>query len=302
MMDNLTGMRGFAMVVETGSFTRAAELLKMPKSTLTKAIQTLEAHLRIKLLNRTTRRVVVTPDGAAYYERLIRVLDEFDDLNGSVASAQSSPSGRLRVEMGGPIAQEIVIPALPEFQERYPDIRIELTISDRQADLIGENVDCVIRAGNLHDPSLIARRLADIAIITCAAPSYLARYGRPTDPFELEAQHQVVSYMNARTGQFLPFDFTRDGKKVEVRCRSKLAVGEGITYVSAALAGLGIIQVPSFLVRDAIATGALMTVLDDWVSEARPLYLVYPPNRHMSVRLRTFIEWVVPLFAKSQLG
>jgi DNA-binding transcriptional LysR family regulator len=169
-MDNLTRMRGFVRVVEAGSFTRAAEALKMPKSTLTKSIQALEDHLRIKLLSRTTRRVVVTPDGAAYYERLAPLLDEFDDLNGSVASAQASPSGRLRIEMGAPIAQQIVIPALPEFHERYPEIRLELGISDRQADLIGENVDCVIRAGNLHDPSLIARHLADMAIVTCAPP------------------------------------------------------------------------------------------------------------------------------------
>jgi DNA-binding transcriptional LysR family regulator len=289
-------------VVETGSFTRAAELLNMPKSTLTKAIQALEAYLRVKLLNRTTRRVVVTPDGAAYYDRLIQLLDEFDDLNGSVASAQSRPSGRLRVEMGGPIAQEIVIPALPEFQERYPDIRIELSISDRQADLIGENIDCVIRAGTLRDPSLIVRHLADMAIVTCAAPSYLARYGSPVDPAELEAEHLAVGYMNARTGQLFPFDFTRDGRTMEVRCRNKLAVGEGGTYVSAALAGLGVIQVPLFMVREAIAAGTLVTVLDDWVSAPRPLYLVYPPNRHVSVRVRTFMDWVVPLFAGSRLG
>ncbi len=301
-MDDLTGMRAFVRVVESGSFTRAAELLKMPKSTLTKAIQTLEADLRIKLLNRTTRRVVVTPDGAAYYERLVSVLDEFDDLNGSVASAQASPSGRLRVEMGGTIAQHIVIPALPEFQERYPDIRIELSVSDRQVDLISENVDCVIRAGTLRDPSLIARHLADMAIVTCAAPSYIVRHGRPTDPAELEAEHLAVSYMNALTGQYFPFNFTRDGTRVEVRCRNSFSVSEGAAYVSAALAGLGVIQVPLFMVQEAIATGTLVTLLDDWKVAPRPLYLVYPPNRHVSVRLRAFIDWAAALFARSGLG
>jgi DNA-binding transcriptional LysR family regulator len=279
-MDDLTGMRAFVRVVESGSFTRAAELLKMPKSTLTTAIQTLEADLRIKLLNRTTRRVVVTPDGAAYYERLVRVLDEFDDLNGSVASAQASPSGRLRVEMGGTIAQHIVIPALPEFQGRYPDIRIELSISDRQVDLISENVDCVVRAGTLREPSLIARHLADMAIVTCAAPSYIACYGRPTDPAELEAEHLAVSYMNALTGQYFPFNFTRDGTRVEVRCRNRFSVSEGAAYVSAGLAGLGVIQVPLFMVREAIATGTLVTLLDDWKAAPRPLYLVYPQTGH----------------------
>ena len=301
-MDNLTGMRAFVRVVESGSFTRAAELLEMPKSTLTKAIQTLEADLQIKLLNRTTRRVVVTPDGAAYYERLVRVLDEFDDLNGSVATAQASPSGRLRVEMGGTIAQHIVIPALPEFQKRYPEIRIELSVSDSQVDLIGENVDCVIRAGKLRDPSLIARHLADLAIVTCAAPSYIARYGLPADPVEIEEKHLVVSYMNALTGRYFPFDFSRDGKTVEVSCRTRLAVSEGAAYVSAALAGLGVIQVPLFMVREAIKAGALVTVLDEWTVAPRPLYLVYPPNRHVSARLRSFIDWTVALFARSDLG
>jgi DNA-binding transcriptional LysR family regulator len=300
-MDNLTGMRAFVRVVESGSFTRASELLKMPKSTLTKAIQALEADLRIKLLSRTTRRVVVTPDGAAYYERLVRLLDELDNLNGSLASAQASPSGRLRVEMGGTIAQHIVIPALPEFQERYPDIRVELSISDRQVDLISENVDCVIRAGILRDPALIARHLADMAIVTCAAPSYIARYGRPADPLEFEAEHLAVSYMNALTGQYFPFDFTRDSKTVKVRCRSQFSVSEGAAYVSAALAGLGAIQVPLFMVREALATGTLVTLLDDWAVPPRSLYLVYPPNRHVSVRLRAFIDWAAALFARSGL-
>jgi DNA-binding transcriptional LysR family regulator len=204
--------------------------------------------------------------------------------------------------MGGTIAQHIVIPALPEFQERYPDIRIELSISDRQVDLISESVDCVIRAGILRNPSLIARHLADMAIVTCAAPSYIARYGRPTDPAELEAEHLAVSYMNALTGQYFPFDFTCDGTKVEVRCRSRFSVSEGAAYVAAGLAGLGVIQVPLFMVQEAIATGTLMTLLDDWKVAPRPLYLVYPPNRHVSVRLRAFIDWAAALFARSSLA
>jgi DNA-binding transcriptional LysR family regulator len=301
-MDNLTGMRAFVRVVESGSFTRASELLKMPKSSLTKAIQILEADLRLKLLNRTTRQVVVTPDGAAYYERLVRLLDEFDDLNGSVASAQANPSGRLRVEMGGAIAQHIVIPTLSDFQERYPDIRIELNISDRQVDLISENVDCVIRAGALRDPSLIARRLADMAVVTCAAPAYMERHGRPADLAELEETHLAVSYMNALTGEYFPFDFTRDGTTVEVRCRSRFSVSEGAAYMSAGLAGLGVIQVPVFMVREAIATGTLVRLLEDWKVAPRPLHLVYPPNRHVSVRLRAFIDWASALFARADLG
>src|ERR1700744_1193843 len=160
-MDQFAAMRAFVRVVEAGSFTRAAASLDTPKPTVTKLIQTLEQHLRTKLLNRTTRRVTVTPDGAAYYERALRLIGDLDELDSSMAAAQTSPKGKLRIDTSGAIAQLFVLPALPAFIASYPDIQIDLGVSDRITDLIGENVDCVIRAGELSDQSLIARKVAD---------------------------------------------------------------------------------------------------------------------------------------------
>ncbi len=157
-MDQLTAMRAFLRVVETGNFTRASASLNMPKATVTNLIQGLEAHLRTKLLNRTTRRVLVTPDGALYYERAARLVTDLDELDGSLSSAQTLPKGRLRVEMASAIANLVIIPALPEFHKRYPDIQIDLGVSDRTVDYVAENVDCAIRVGALTDQSLIARQ------------------------------------------------------------------------------------------------------------------------------------------------
>src|SRR5262245_3293107 len=174
-MDQLTAMRAFVRVVEAGSFTRAANLLAIPKPTISKLIQELEAHIHTKLLNRTTRRVTVTPDGAAYYERVVRLLADLDELDGSMTQSQATPKGRLRIDMSASLAMLILIPALPAFHARYPDIQIDLGVTDRLVDLVGENVDCVVRAGELTDQSLIARRIGDCHFVACATPSYLDR-------------------------------------------------------------------------------------------------------------------------------
>src|SRR6185369_4018657 len=185
-MDRLSAMQVFVRVVETGSFTKAADSLAMPKPTVTKLVQGLESHLRAKLLNRTTRRVTVTSDGAAYYERAVRLLGDLDEMDASLSSAQAATRGRLRIDVGSSAARLIIIPALPDFHARYPDIQLDLGVGDRPVDLVSENVDCVVRGGELHDQSLVARRIGEIQFITCAAPSYLARHGVPTHPSDLE--------------------------------------------------------------------------------------------------------------------
>src|ERR1700761_1505468 len=226
-MDQLAAMRAFVRVVEAGSFTRAAISLDTPKPTVTKLIQTLEQHLRTRLLNRTTRRVTVTPDGAAYYERAVQLIADIDELDGSMAAAQTRPKGKLRIDMSGAVAQLVILPALPGFFETYPDIQIDLGVSDRVTDLIGENVDCVLRAGELADQSLIARKLSDLPMVTCAAPSYLARAGEPKHPDDLETGHQAINFFNARTGRILCFDFSRGNERLEVEGRHKVTLNEG---------------------------------------------------------------------------
>jgi DNA-binding transcriptional LysR family regulator len=300
-MDQLAAMRAFVRVVEAGTFTRAARSLGSPKPTVSKLIRTLEAHLRTKLLNRTTRRVTVTPDGAAYYERVVRLLADLDELDGSMTLSQASPKGRLRVDMSAALAMQVVIPALGDFYARYPDIQIDLGVTDRPVDLVGENVDCVVRGGELTDQSLIARRIGELHMITCAAPSYLAAHGEPAHPTDLETQHRVVSYFSAGSGRAFPFTFTLESERLEVRGESVIAVNDGSAYVSAALAGLGVVQAPVFMVHEHVASGALKPVLAQWNADAIPLHVVYPPNRHLSNRLRVFVDWVAELIARSEL-
>ncbi|KPH75707.1 LysR family transcriptional regulator [Bosea vaviloviae] len=297
-MDQLSAMRAFVRVVEAGTFTRAADLLDMPKPTVTKQIQQLEGHLRAKLLNRTTRRVTVTMDGAAYYERALRVLGEIDELDASMALSQARPSGRLRVDCSASLAMAVIIPALPGFHERYPEIQLDLGLSDRPADLLAENLDCAIRAGEIQDQSLIARRIGEMFAITCAAPSYLARHGMPNHPRDLEQGHHIVGYRMAGTGRTMPFLYANERETIEVRSRYIVSLNEGNGYVAAAVAGLGIIQAPTFMVQDHITAGALMPILANWCTAPKPLHIVYPPNRHLSNKVRVFVDWLAELFAR----
>lgn len=295
--DQLAAMRAFVRVVQAGTFTRASDSLEMPKATLTKLVQALEAHLRTKLLNRTTRRVTVTPDGAAYYERAVQVIADIDELDGSMALSQASPKGRLRIDISGSLANLVLIPALPDFHARYPDIQIDIGVTDRPVNLIAENVDCVVRGGAITDQSLIARRIAELSFLTCAAPSYLEKYGEPKHPSDLELGHYVVGYFSAESGRRWPMTFIRQDETVEANSRYIAAFNDGSSYLAAGLAGLGIIQAPLFMARPAVEDGNLQIILKDWSGETLPLHVVYPPNRNLSAKLRIFVDWIAEIFA-----
>jgi LysR family transcriptional regulator for bpeEF and oprC len=299
--DQLAAMRAFARVVEAGTFTRASDSLEMPKATLSKLVQTLESHLRTRLLNRTTRRVTVTPDGAAYYERVVQLLADLEELDGSMALSQKRPKGRLRIDISGSLALLVVIPALPDFHARYPDMQIDVGVTDRPVNLIAENVDCVVRGGEITDQTLIARRIAELGFIACAAPSYLARYGEPQHPSDLRKDHRVVGYFSAETGRHWPHTFTRDGETLEILGNYIAAFNDGSAYVAAAVAGLGIIQAPTFKIERHLNDGSLVPVMPDWQTDAMPLHIVYPPNRHLSTKLRVFVDWAAEVFAKNEL-
>jgi DNA-binding transcriptional LysR family regulator len=186
---------------------------------------------------------------------------------------------------------------LAGFFERYPDIQLDIGISDRQADLITENVDCVIRGGELADQSLIARRIANLHMITCAAPAYLERHGAPSHPADLERDHLTVGYFQANSGRPRPFQFTRGAERLEVAGRYQAAANDVTTYLAAALAGLGVIQMTPAIIRSHLSAGTLRPVLTDWSVPSLPLHIVYPPNRHLSAKLRIFVDWVAALFA-----
>ncbi|NNG21454.1 LysR family transcriptional regulator [Telluria aromaticivorans] len=295
-MDQLLAIRAFARVVEAGTFTKAADSMNMPNATLTKLVQGLEAHLGVKLLQRTTRRVSVTPEGAAYYERTGRMLKELEDIDGSIGADQGRPRGQLRIDMGSSLANLIIIPALPEFLERYPDIRIDLGVSDRLVDLVGDNVDCVIRGGTLIEMSLIGRQIGAARWVTCATPDYLKRHGVPREPLELETGHLIVSYLLSRTNRAVPMHFVHAGRKVEISGTRAIGVNEGNAHLAAGLAGLGVIQTFAYTAKAHIASGALVPILEDWQPAPYPFYVVYPPNRHLSNRLRVFIDWIAGRF------
>ena len=298
-MDQLQSMRVFARVVETGSFTRAAASLELPKGTVTKMVQHLEGRLKVKLLNRTTRRVTVTPDGAAYYERASRLLNDLDDIEASMTNAQASPSGRLRVDVGSSVASLIVIPALPGFYERYPDIQLDLGVSDLPVNLISENVDCVIRGGELTDQSLVARRIANLPLVTVASPAYLKKHGTPAHPLDIEqGRHTTVAFFSARTGRFYPEMFHKDGEEIEVVGRYSVSVNDSNAHTAALRAGLGISQTALFAVKGMLASGELVEVLPEWGRPSVPIHVVYPPNRHLSAKVRAFVDWAAELFGR----
>lgn len=301
-MDQFQAVRAFTAVVETGSFVKAANALDLPRNTVTKLVQALEAHLRVKLLNRTTRRVSTTNDGTAYYERMARLIEEWQETDLALGNAQSNPRGKLRVDMGATIATVLVIPALPEFQRRYPDLQIDIGVSDRPVDLLGDRVDCVVRGGVITDPSLIARQIGDMPFVTTATPGYLRKHGVPTHPADLEDGHFLIRYFFAGTGRKLPIELVRGNERINVNGRHFVGINDTNAMLAAGLAGLGVMHCPAFIAEQHIAAGLLVPVLRDWKADHVPLSIVYAPNRHLSTRVRVFVDWMVELIQERGLG
>ena len=297
-MDRFDAMQAFAQVVETGSFTRAAHNLHMSKTTVSQLVQQLEARLRVRLLNRTTRKVKVTADGTAYYDRVLAILAAMDDAETALSAATTAPRGRLRIDVPAPFASLLLIPALPDFYARYPEIQLDLGVSDRDVSIVDERVDCVIRGGEMTDGSLIARHIADLPLGVYAAPAYFAHYGMPADPRELvESGHRVVAYRSARTGKAIPISMHRAGEQVNIQGRHLLSVDDGNACLAAAEAGLGIVWLPQYMVSASLNDSRLISVFPDWETATMPLYIAYAPNRHVSRKLRVFMDWIAVLMA-----
>ncbi len=295
-MDRIDTMRAFVRVVEAGSFTKAAQTLHLSRTTVTQLVQQLEARLQLKLLNRTTRKVNVTEDGAVYYERLVRLLAELEDVETGLPNASAAPQGQLRIDVPSPLATMILVPALPLFHERYPDIQFDMGASDRKVDVIGDNVDCVVRGGEITDQSLVARRVGQLRLGVYAAPAYLARHGTPLHPGELEdARHRIVRYRWSGGG--FPYAMRRAAENVTIKGRHILAIDDGNAYLAAGLAGLGVLWLPDYMAKGHVGRGALVPLFGDWSIEPMPLYIAYPQNRHVSKKLRVFIDWIVELMA-----
>lgn len=297
-MDQLLAIRVFVRIAEAGSFAKAADSLDLPRSSVSKLLQDLEQHLGTKLVERSTRALTITPEGQAYRVQAMKLLADLEQMDAGAAAARSNPSGRLRVDVGSSLANVVIVPALPDFQARYPDIELMLGVSDRPVDLIEEGVDCVIRGGELADTSLIARRLCTLDSVTCATPDYLAAHGTPTHPAELETGHLAISYLFPHTGRSLALQFARGAESYAITPRSAITVSESTALTNTVLTGIGIGQIFGFSARPHIAEGRLVPILQDWTQPALPIHLVYPATRHPSAKLRAFADWAIEIFSR----
>ncbi|MFL9919481.1 LysR substrate-binding domain-containing protein [Paraburkholderia fungorum] len=289
-MDILQGMAVFKRVVEASSFSKAADSLEMPRASVSTLVQNLESHLGVRLLNRTTRSVRVTDDGALYYEYCARILAEVSDAESALSNKRQNPRGTIRVDTSATFAANVLLPVMGDFNARYPDITVKLGLADRNVDLVQEGVDCVIRIGTLDDSNLVARPIGSVRMCICAAPAYLEQMGEPATPDDLD-RHRAVNYFSARTGRVYPFEFKVDGELIRKPVDGILAVNDGLVYAMSATEGLGMIQTPRFMVAKAIHTGALREILRAYPCPPVPLSLLYP-QRRLSMCVRVFSEWV----------
>lgn len=301
-MDQLLALKVFVRIAETGGFSRAADSMNIPRPTVTKLVQDLEQHLCARLLQRTTRRVSVTADGSAYYERAKRLIADLEDMDQLVSGACAQLRGRLRVDVGSVLANHILIPALPQFRRRYPELQLELGVSDRPADLISDGVDCVIRGGDLPDSTLVARRLADLEWVTCASKDYLATHGQPQHPDDLVVRqpgmpaHTIAGYFSSLTGRAFALEFHRDDERVLVKADEAMSVNESTAHLNVLVHGLGVGQTFRFAAAPYLADGSLQEILTDWSRPAYTIRLVYPNNRQLSAKIRAFADWAVEIF------
>lgn len=290
-MDRLAAMDAYARIVECQSFTKAAEVLEVSRASLTRQVQSLEELLGVTLLERTTRAVALTAEGAAYYERVVRFLADLRQLETGARQTLRHLNGRVRVEVPPGIASALLMPALPAFCEVYPDLEVELLVRNRNADLIAESIDCSLRIGTIAEQQLVARRLGQFRMRTCATPAHLASVGSPESPTALRAGHGLIGLASSQDMRTFPWAFERDGQRVQISVPWRLIVGDARAAVAAAVAGLGVAQVPDYLVHSAISQGALIEVLPEWCAPEVPIHLVYPPNRFLGAKVRVFIDW-----------
>ncbi len=301
-MDRLKLMQIYARVVEMHSFSRAADSLSLPSSRVTRAVKDLETFLGVRLMQRTTRHISLTPDGTHYYDHCRRLLADIEAVESSFPGSAGQAQGRLRVDMTLSLARLVILPLIKDFQSRFPDVELTLTMSDRTVELVQEGIDCVIRAGTPEDsPSLVAKRIGAFDWVTCASPEYLARHGTPKSLEDL-AQHHAVGYLSSRTARSMEWHFVVDGEDRFIRMREQLIVNDTDAYVTCALEGLGLIRAGSYMVLQHIISGRLLPVLRDYSAPSAPLSVIYPKNRHLSPTVRAFVDWVDEVIREAEAG
>lgn len=294
-MDRLQAMEVFCRIVEMGSFTRAADSLNLPRPTVSNLIRELEGQLRTRLLHRTTRRVGPTSEGELYYQRCRSLLAELDEVQSLFGDAR--PKGVLKVDLPNSLGLGLVLPALPEFLERNPELDVQVGMSDRYVDLVGERVDCVVRVGHIADSSMVARSVGQLPCVNAVSPAYVARFGIPLKLADL-SDHLLVKFFDSISGKNYDFEYW-DGKQSQtVPMKSRAAFNQTEAYLQAALLGLGLVQIPYYHAANYFESGHLLEVLPQFRAEPMPVAVMYPHHRHLSAKVRVFMQWIGGLLAK----
>lgn len=299
-MDRIDLFRIFMRVVDCASFTRAADTLGIPRSSVSAAVQELEGRVGASLLHRTTRKVSPTQDGLVFYDRCQRVVSDVEDTENLFKQTAAQPSGRLRIDVPGRIGRLIIAPALPEFLDRYPQIHVDLGVTDRAVDLVEDGIDCVLRVGPLDDSGLIARPIGKLPLINVASPAYLARHGVPDTPDDLTG-HWAVNYASPSTGRVEDWEWIEHGGLRTIPLNGRVTVNSAEAYIACCLAGLGLIQIPAYDVRQHLQAGELVEVMPHHRANPMPMTLLYPHRRHLSRRLQVFADWLEALLKRELL-
>ncbi|MEX3969670.1 LysR family transcriptional regulator [Paraburkholderia caribensis] len=294
-MDRLFAMKVFVRVVETSSFSRAAQALNLPAPTVSRLVQSLEAHLGARLLSRTTRSVKATDDGLSYYERCVQVLNEIEDMDASLGKARRAPAGHIRVSLPASVAKAVLIPSLPVFISSYPEIQMDIVTTDRPVDLVGEGFDCAIRVGNVINENVAVIRIGQVWNNICASPDYIERNGEPESLEDLR-DHVGINYVSQISGRPVPWDLVTGGKSNYIQMKSTITVNDADACVACALAGLGLVSASWYSMRSYAQKGALKHVLRQYRVTPRPISLIYMPNRHLPRKIRVFIDWFSSTF------
>lgn len=295
-MDRLTEMEAFATVVDQGGFTDAARKLGVSKSAVSKHVSSLEARLGARLLNRTTRRVSPTEIGLAYYDRARRVLNDAGEADALVTSMQSAPTGLLRISVATDFGVNHLSPVLGDFLQEFPDITVNMVLNNRYVELISEGFDLAIRIGEMEDSSLRARKLAETTRRMIASPAYFDRHGRPARIDDLNG-HKLLHYSNNAAGNVWKIT-APSGERRQVRTAGWLTVNDGQSLLNAAIAGLGIAYLPSFLYGEAMSQGLVEDAIPALPQDTQGIYAVYPPGRFTQPKVRAFIDFLVHAFAE----
>jgi LysR family transcriptional regulator for bpeEF and oprC len=299
-MDRLQSMDVFRWVVDLGSFARAADRLDMSRAAVTGHVAALETRLGVRLLNRTTRKLALTDDGAAYLDHVRRVLADVEETEAVLAAGRSLPRGVLRIDLPVAIGRQFVVPALPRFAAQYPELKVIAILEDRRVDLVESGVDAALRVGPLADSSLVARRVYEANFVLYASPDYLALHGTPQVPADLE-RHNCLGLHSVSQGRVFEWVFEKDGERVTWTPGGSLSISNAEALLDAAVAGAGIVMLFDMSASRWVAAGALRPLLQDWQRRDRyPISVVYPQNRHLSAKVRVFSDFVAGLFPRAR--